>query len=114
MVCENYRAGGLLRLQQGPSVHEADYRQGKGSRVRSSLLYNSGRQSRQVVRFDCEHGHAHKHILYVKPAKKQDMSDLSYKDLFNLALDDIERNWRLYKRKYNQFVGADDEEKEED
>ncbi|MFH0863400.1 MAG: hypothetical protein V1875_10305 [Candidatus Altiarchaeota archaeon] len=57
----------------------------------------------QVVRYDCAHGHAHKDTLCTNPPKKEDMPRLPYKELFNRALDDIEKNWRRYKQQHKRI-----------
>jgi hypothetical protein len=65
----------------------------------------------QVVRYDCAHGQAHKDTLFKNPPKKEDMPNLPYKELFNLALDDIEKNWRQYKQQHKRIKRRGNHEK---
>jgi len=61
----------------------------------------------QVVRYDCAHGYAHKDILYTRAHTKGGLPKVAYKEAFNIALDDIERNWRDYKQKYIRLVQSE-------
>ncbi|MFH1835736.1 MAG: hypothetical protein ABH851_06075 [Methanobacteriota archaeon] len=54
----------------------------------------------QVLRFDCEHGFAHKDIMYEMNPRKESLPDLSFKELANFAIDEIEKNWVQYKSQY--------------
>ena len=53
-----------------------------------------------MIRFDCEHGFAHKDIMYEKKPRKEKLPDLSFKELANMAIDEIEQNWKQYKSQY--------------
>jgi hypothetical protein len=68
-----------------------------------------GGRPRQVVRYDCKHGFAHKDSLYERSPRKEAMPRMPLKRLFNLALDDVEENWKEYKRKYVKANGDENE-----
>ena len=78
----------------------------KAKVVDFKVMYNTiieGKE-RQVVRYDCSHGYAHKDILYQKPKRKEKMAKIGYDKLLDLARDDITRNWEEYKKKYLKLV----------
>jgi hypothetical protein len=56
--------------------------------------------SYQILRYDCAHGVPHKDKLYTHPPKKEDMSELPMKTLYELAKNDIEQNYKKYRQEY--------------
>jgi len=78
----------------------------KSKIVDFKVMYNTiiGGRERQVVRYNCAHGYAHKDILYEKLKRKEIMADIGYGKLPDIARDDIERNWERYKKKYLRLI----------
>lgn len=58
---------------------------------------------REVLRYDCSHGYAHRDRYNLEGRKKtDDLSHLSYADALTLADQDINRNWERYRERFLQ------------
>jgi len=56
-----------------------------------------------VVRYDTAHGFAHRDKMY--PGRKTEKSKIpvrNFNDGLNFAIDDLEANWREYRRRYEE------------
>ncbi len=58
-----------------------------------------------VVRYDTAHGFAHCDRLrpYGEVAKEE-MDTQDYNEALNLAITDLTRNWRVYRRRYEEWL----------
>jgi len=56
-----------------------------------------------VVRYDTAHGFAHRDKMHSrKDTEKVEISVRNYKEGLNFAVDDMEANWRDYRRRYEE------------
>ena len=55
---------------------------------------------RNVIRYDCAHGYAHKDCYNIKGQCKKINLYLNYEDALILADDDINDNWTIYKERF--------------
>ncbi len=59
-----------------------------------------------VVRFDTEHGFAHKDICRPDGGveRKERMPDLEYGVLVDVAIRDLKENWEAYRRRFERWL----------
>lgn len=55
---------------------------------------------KEVVRYDCAHGYAHRDSYNVRGKNKKEELYLSFEDALTLADDDIDDNWETYKQRF--------------
>jgi hypothetical protein len=55
---------------------------------------------REVVRYDCAHGYAHRDSYNLLGRHTKEELYLRFEDALILADDDIDENWKNYKRKF--------------
>jgi hypothetical protein len=56
-----------------------------------------------VIRYDTAHGFAHRDKMYAgKEIEKTEIHVRSFKEGLNFAMDDLETNWREYRRRYKE------------
>ena len=55
---------------------------------------------KEVVRYDCAHGFAHRDSYNLLGRNKKEELYLSFEDALNLADDDIDDNWETYKKRF--------------
>jgi len=56
---------------------------------------------KEVLRYDCSHGYAHRDRYNLRGEKKtDDLRFLDYKEALTLADRDINRNWETYKERF--------------
>ena len=56
-----------------------------------------------VVRYDTAHGFAHRDKMHPrKETEKTEIPVRNYKEGLNFAIDDLEANWREYRRRYEE------------
>jgi len=53
-----------------------------------------------VIRYDCSHDYAHKDCYNMEGKSKKINLYLDYKDALNLADDDINENWEIYRERF--------------
>ena len=53
-----------------------------------------------VVRYDCSHDFAHRDRYNLRGEQEKDDLRLSYTEALNLADEDINKNWQVYKEKF--------------
>ena len=53
-----------------------------------------------VVRYDCSHDYAHKDCYNREGRSKKVNLCLDYRDALNLADDDINENWQIYRERF--------------
>lgn len=53
-----------------------------------------------VLRYDCAHDFAHRDRYNLKNEQRKEELHLSYADALNLADEDINKNWQVYKEKF--------------
>jgi len=59
---------------------------------------------KQVLRYDCAHGYAHRDCYNISGKHTKNELYLSFEDALTLADDDIDDNWESYK---NSFLEGD-------
>jgi len=59
---------------------------------------------REVVRYDCAHGYAHRDSYDLRGKHMKEELYLSFEDGLTLADDDIDDNWETYKRRFLEGV----------
>ena len=52
---------------------------------------------REAVRYDCAHGYAHRDSYDLQGAHRKADLNLRFEDALNLADEDIDDNWEVYK-----------------
>ena len=58
-----------------------------------------------VIRYDTAHGFAHCGKLHPYDATtKTKMETGNYNNALNVAMDDLEENWELYRRRYEEWL----------
>lgn len=55
---------------------------------------------KQVIRYDCAHGFAHKDRYNLEGRRKKEDLELSYEDALTLADTDINDNWEKYQQRF--------------
>ncbi len=55
---------------------------------------------KEVMRYDCTHGYAHKDFYNIEGQCRKMNLYLDYDDALTLADDDINENWQIYKEKF--------------
>ena len=55
---------------------------------------------KEVVRYDCAHGYAHKDCYTIKGQCRKMNLYLNYEDALSLADEDIGENWEIYREKF--------------
>lgn len=53
-----------------------------------------------VVRYDCSHDFAHRDSYNMQGEQEKEDLHLSYAESLNLADEDINKNWQIYKEKF--------------
>jgi len=59
-----------------------------------------GDEWRAVIRYDCAHEYSHKDCYNIKGQCKKINLYLDYEDAINMADDDINENWEIYKERF--------------
>ena len=59
---------------------------------------------REVVRYDCAHGFAHKDLYSIEGKHRKINLYMNYEDALTFADDDINENWEVYR---NRFLKGD-------
>jgi len=54
-------------------------------------------QWREVVRYDCAHRYTHRDSYNLRGRHRKENLNLSFEDALDLADDDIDENWEIYK-----------------
>lgn len=55
---------------------------------------------REVVRYDCAHGYAHRDSYNLRGKHTKENLYLGFEDALNLADDDIDDSWEVYKHRF--------------
>jgi len=55
---------------------------------------------KEVLRYDCAHGYAHRDSYNLRGKHVKDDLYLSFEDTLTLADDDIDENWEIYKDRF--------------
>lgn len=55
---------------------------------------------REVVRYDCGHGYAHRGSYNLQGDRAKEKIHLGFEDALTLADDDIDENWEVYKQRF--------------
>jgi hypothetical protein len=55
---------------------------------------------KEVLRYDCAHGYAHRDSYNLRGKHVKDDFYLSFEDTLILADDDIDENWEIYKDRF--------------
>ena len=58
-----------------------------------------------VVRYDTAHGFAHRDRMHpYQETEKTELRTRNYKEGLTFAMDDLETNWQIYRRRYEQWL----------
>ena len=58
-----------------------------------------------IIRYDTAHGFAHRDKIHPqRETQKTKIPVRSYKEGLNFAIDDLESNWREYRRRYEEWL----------
>jgi hypothetical protein len=55
---------------------------------------------KEVVRFDCAHGYAHKDCYDIKGKCRKINLSMSFEDALTFADDDVNENWEIYRHRF--------------
>jgi hypothetical protein len=69
---------------------------------RVQLEVYDGREWREIIRYDTEHGKPHKGIYRRDGSAEKQWLDLSFEDALTRAEEDIKTNWRSFR---DHFLG---------
>ena len=73
---------------------------GKVERFVVQLEINHDGKWKEVVRYDCAHGFAHRDSYDLVGRNKKEKLFLSFEDVLTIADDDIDDNWEFYKKEF--------------
>ncbi|WP_347275119.1 hypothetical protein [Candidatus Kuenenia sp.] len=73
---------------------------GKVEKFIVQLKVNYKGKWREVVRYDCAHGFAHRDSYNLAGKNKKEELNLNFEEALTLADDDIDENWESYKQKF--------------
>lgn len=59
-----------------------------------------GEEWKEVIRYDCVHGYAHRDSYNIRGQHKKIKLSLDYEDTLTMAEDDINENWEIYREKF--------------
>jgi hypothetical protein len=59
-----------------------------------------GEEWKEVIRYDCLHGFAHKDFYNIRGQHKKIILRLDYEDALTMAEDDINENWEVYRERF--------------
>jgi len=59
-----------------------------------------GEEWKEVIRYDCVHGYAHKDFYNIRGQHKKINLRLDYEDALTMAEDDINENWEIYRKNF--------------
>jgi ribosomal protein S13 len=59
-----------------------------------------GEEWKEVIRYDCVHGYAHKDFYNIRGQHKKINLRLDYEDTLTMAEDDINENWEIYRENF--------------
>lgn len=58
-----------------------------------------------VVRYDTAHGFAHRDKMHpYRETEKTELRTRNYKEGLTFAIDDLETNWHVYRRRYEEWL----------
>ena len=73
---------------------------GKVERFVVQLEINHEGEWKEVVRYDCAHGFAHRDSYNLAGKNKKEKLFLSFEEALTIADDDVDDNWEFYKQKF--------------
>ncbi len=59
---------------------------------------------KEVIRYDCTHGYAHKDCYNIKGKCRKINLYLDYEEALTFADDDINENWGIYEEEFNHWA----------
>jgi len=80
--------------------HDHKTIRGKVVKFTVQLEVKYERNWKEVVRYDCAHGYAHRDSYNLLGKHTKEELYLSFEDALTLADDDIDDNWETYKHKF--------------
>jgi len=80
--------------------HYHETRKGKVVRFMVQLEAKYEGKWKEVVRYDCAHGYAHRDSYNLHGKRVKEELNLSFKDALTIADDDIDDNWETYKYRF--------------
>ena len=66
--------------------------------VQLEVLFDNG--WREVIRYDCAHGYAHRDSYCIHGKQTKEELCLTFEETLTFADDDIDGNWESYKKKF--------------
>ena len=60
----------------------------------------AGGKWREVIRYDCAHGYAHKDCYNIEGKRRKINIFMNFEDALTFADDDINENWKIYRQKF--------------
>ena len=73
---------------------------GKITNFSVQLEIKIGDTWREVVRYDCAHGYAHKDYYNIDGKRRKINLSMSYEDALTFADDDINENWQSHRQRF--------------
>jgi hypothetical protein len=73
---------------------------GRITKFAVQLEVKVGDSWKEVVRYDCTHGYAHKDLYNIKGKHRKINIYMSYEDALTYADDDINENWEIYRHRF--------------
>ena len=70
---------------------------GKITKFTVQLEVKVGDTWKEVVRYDCAHGYAHKDLYDINGKQRKININMTYEDALTYADDDINENWQIYR-----------------
>jgi hypothetical protein len=73
---------------------------GKITRFSVQLEVKVGNNWKEVVRYDCSHGYAHKDLYNIEGKLRKINLYMNFEDALTYADDDINENWEIYRYRF--------------
>jgi len=73
---------------------------GKITNFSVQLEVHTGGTWREVVRYDCAHGYAHKDCYNIEGKRRKINVFMNFEEALTFADDDINENWKIYRQKF--------------
>lgn len=76
--------------------------------VQLECLFEEHNRWKPVVRYDTAHGFAHRDEMHPSgKTVKTPMPDMSYTAALQQSIDDLIKNWRLYRGRYERWIATE-------
>ncbi|GIV67883.1 hypothetical protein [Caldilinea sp.] len=76
--------------------------------VQLECIFQGSERWTPVVRYDTAHGFAHRDEMHPSGATvKTPMGEISYTEALQRAMEDLTKNWQMYRRRYEQWIATE-------